>query len=560
MKKETKVVISSDNVVVNFNPNDADHEEALNKANADSISNKVEFQRKLAYFEDLMRKAAQSRHGAPWDMSKEIDNFTKATGIELSVAQLIKACDYSLEGKLEVYLKEILASKQTSVVGLKVGDTIKSWDGTDIPIVAIHAHCPKSLFKTFEHRINTRNDFSVGIPDRLEIVWPQDRFNADFPAIREAINSLKTVLSENGYMDVRRSLVGALNNTYGLKSTIQDFVNLIEGNCSPIDFVLKNQYNAPLLQAKAGEDKSSALMVTDPDGMVCFRKPGKLLPGDKIMSFTCRSSRPDKQEGVRTDSNIRYWYDKFGVGHEIPPNKPMEAGSVKRNGSYGAVSQPSSNGGPIPSPDPRDETVKGKDIVIQNNVSISPGKVNIKALEAACRTMAEIMKHMHPKPVFNEFRDKVYEALASAYLNHDTLRGTTSREFLYGDVLWIERFKCKFGIVFSIEDMNLFLDGRITASELFSKYVPYPYSGEKKITTYGQYALALNTLTSLLCLFPPNVRTREDIERAKALHVQFNIRFDIDMSEEDFLAIIYRHGTPRHFLKKHATTEATKGE
>lgn len=222
--------------------------------------------------------------------------------------------------------------------------------------------------------------------------------------------------------------------------------------------------------------------------------------------------------------------------------------------------QPYGNGGPIPSPDPRDESVRGKDTVIQKGMSITTGKVNIKALDEACRAMAENMISVHRKPVFNEFRDKVYEELTSAYLNHGALRGTASREFLCGDVICIERFKHKFGIVFSVEDMNLFLDGRMTASELFSKYVPYPYSGEKKITTYSQYALALNTLTSLLILFPSNVRTREDIERAKALRVQFNIRFDIDISEEDFLAIIYRHGTPRYFLKKHATTEATKGE
>lgn len=123
-----------------------------------------------------------------------------------------------------------------------------------------------------------------------------------------------------------------------------------------------------------------------------------------------------------------------------------------------------------------------------------------------------------------------------------------------------EWFKREFGIVFSARDVDGFLNGVMPIPELLSKYVRERHPGEKKITTYSQYALALNTLTSLLCLFPSNVRTREDIERAKALHVQFNIRFDIDMSEEDFLAIIYRHGTPRYFLKKHATTEATKGE
>lgn len=277
------------------------------------------------------------------------------------------------------------------------------------------------------------------------------------------------------------------------------------------------------------------------------------------MSFSRRSPRPDKQEGVKPNPNIRFWYDKFGVGHEIPPNKPMEAGSVKRNDGCVMAYQPYGNRGSVPSPDPRDESVRSKDTVIQNSISITTGKVNMHALEAACRTMAENMKVMHRKPVSDEFRDKLYEALAAFYHRHHSL-GNASREFLYGDIICIERFEREFGIVFSAKDVDAFLNGVMPIPELLSKYVRELRPGEKKITTYSQYALALNTLTSLLCLFPPNVRTREDVERAKALHVQFNIRFDIDMSEEDFLAIIYRHGTPRHFLKKHATTEATKGE
>lgn len=121
----------------------------------------------------------------------------------------------------------------------------------------------------------------------------------------------------------------------------------------------------------------------------------------------------------------------------------------------------------------------------------------------------------------------------------------------------IKTFKDMFFIEFSHKDLTRFFSGVITAEELLLLYVKLP---EKKITTRAQYDQALNILIVLLDLFTPNAMTREDVERAKVLHIQFNIRFDIDMSEEDFLAIIYRHGTPRYFLKKHATTEATKGE
>lgn len=558
MKKETKVVISSDNVVVDFNPNNADHEEALKKANVDSISSKVEFQRKLAYFEDLMRKVTQSRHGVPWDMSKEIDNFTKATGIELSVAQLIKACDYSLEGKLEVYLKDILASKQTSVVGLKVGDTIKSWDGADIPIVAIHTHCPKSLFKTFEHRINTRNDFSVGIPDRLEIVWPQDRFNADFPAIREAINSLKTVLSENGYIDVRRGLVKALNNTYGLKATVQDFVNLIEGSCSPIDFVLKTQYNTPLLQAKAGEDKSSTLMVTDSDGMVCFRKPDRLLLGDKIMSFARHSPRPDKKESRneqptgRLKHSSRYWYDRFDRPHLLESGEPMSASFIKCEPGYGKYLDLSVNKGPIPSPDPRDESVRSKDTVIQNSVSISPGKVNIEVLEAACRTMAESMKAMHRKTISKECYDKLINELEFIFGEFTHVKERLARIHLYGELLSDEKFKQKYGVVFSADEWNAFLNAKLSSVELVEKYVKLE---EKKTLTRKEFDECLNALKAILQLVGPSGISRKDVESVEPLRDLLNGRFGLNISRHDFLNQIYRRQSSSSFLKHYAHVE-----
>lgn len=326
------------------------------------------------------------------------------------------------------------------------------------------------------------------------------------------------------------------------------------------------------------------------------------------MSFARRSPRADKQEGVKADPNIRFWYDKFGVGHEIPPNKPMEAGSVKRNETYGLVYQSSINGGPIPSPDPRDEKERLFCLGIQklvstleelenNGVISGHGYADVKKVflhafnngygssvsiteftalinkeitpselyrrnndKDVLKGMAESITAMRPKSVFNEFRDKVYEALASAYLNHETLRGTTSREFLYGDILCIERFKREFGIIFSIEDMNLFLNGRIAISELFGKYVSYPYPGEKKIKRRAEYDLCLSLLVSLLSLFNLNRMDRESVERAKRLGEELNVRFDINITEGDFLDILYRRAAPSHVLKKYATAEAIKGK
>lgn len=296
--------------------------------------------------------------------------------------------------------------------------------------------------------------------------------------------------------------------------------------------------------------KKEIKVVISPDNVVVEFNPNDTSDKNK--------SRNEQPTG-RLKHSSRYWYDRFGHPHLLEPGEPMSASFIKYEPGCGKILEVSINKDPIPSPDPRDESIRGKDTVIQNSISITTGKVNMHALEAACRTMAESMKVMHRKPVSDEFRDKLYEALAAFYHRHHSL-GNASREFLYGDIICIERFKREFGIVFSDKDVDAFLNGVMPIPELLSKYVRELRPGEKKITTYSQYALALNTLTSLLCLFPPNVRTREDIERAKALHVQFNIRFDIDMSEEDFLAIIYRHGAPRHFLKKHATTEATKGE
>lgn len=270
-------------------------------------------------------------------------------------------------------------------------------------------------------------------------------------------------------------------------------------------------------------------------------------------------SRNEQPTG-RLKRSSRYWYDRFGHPHLLESGEPMPASFIKCEPGSGKTSEALIDNGPIPSPDHLDFTATGKDTVIQNNVSITTGKVNMHALEAACRTMAENMKVMHRKPVSDELRDKLYDALAAAYLRHRHLRGTASREFLYGDVICIEQFKREFGIVFSAKDVDAFLNGVITIPELLSKYVRRPYPGEKKIKTRPEYDLCLSLLVSLLSLFNLNRMDRESVERAKRLGEQLNVRFDINITEGDFLDILYRRAAPSHVLKKYATAEAIKGK
>lgn len=405
MNEESKIAIVSHGAVVEFNPHNTEHEEALNKANAEYISSKVEFQRKLGLFEDLLSKRGQSHFGVPWDMDNEIDNFTKATGIELSPLIIIKAASYFPEGKLADYLKEILSSKSRSATGLKVGGYIKCWDGKEIPILAIHTHLPRRFVDAHTFISKTRNDFSGAPEAGLAIEWPNEKeatFCSDLQLLVDSLEALssKNVISGHGYADVKKELLRAFNNKNGTRIDITAFTKLIKKEVTP-----------------------SELFV--------------------------------------------HIADKKDVNSE----------------TYQLI------------------------------------ELHLKGMRH---------DHISVKPV-------TWEDIGGV----------------------IKVFKDMYSIEFYYKDLNRFFSGAITAEELLLLYVKLP---EKKIATYSQYALALNTLTSLLILFPSNVRTREDIERAKALHVQFNIRFDIDMSEEDFLAIIYRHGTPSHFLKKHATTEATKGK
>lgn len=566
MNEESKIAIVSHGEVVEFDPNSAEHRKILESANRKLITNEL-YQRDLKRFKDLVLfyQSAVSKE----TIDDKIEEFLRATGIRLDYSDLaIFNYGYpDVDGYFRTLYNHAMgielpsvSADENPIVGLKE----KSLDPQ-------HSSTNTGGGLLYDILLRKFNRFMQNVTPDLLLLKDVKSLTAQCRIETNILRKIEGFNKETN-LELDRGGVGrSVNENSQTEYFNVLFVNLIKriGEFRihmVVDKVTIVPPNDPISKDKVGEnDEKTCLMVTDSDGMVCFRKPDKLLPGDKIMSFSRRSPRPDKKESRNEQStgrlkhSSRYWYDRFGVGHEIPPNKPMEAGSVKLNEVYGMICQPSSNGEPIPSPDLRDESVRGKDIVVQNSVSITTGKVNMHALEAACRTMAENMKVMHRKPVSDEFRDKLYEALAAFYHRHHSL-GNASREFLYGDVICIERFKREFGIVFSDKDVDAFLNGVMPIPELLSKYVRELRPGEKKITTYSQYALALNTLTSLLCLFPPNVRTREDIERAKALHVQFNIRFDIDMSEEDFLAIIYRRGAPRHFLKKYATTEATKGK
>lgn len=514
MNEESKIAIVSHGEVVEFDPNSAEHRKILESANRKLITNEL-YQRDLKRFKDLVLfyQSAVSKE----TIDDKIEEFLRATGIRLDCSDLA-IFNYGYPD-VDGYFR--------TLYNHAMGIELPSVSADENPIVGLKE-------KSLDPQHSSTNTGGGLLYDIL---------------LRKFNCFMRNITADLLILGRGRSLTTECRIETNILRKIEGFnkeTNLgldreIVQNC-PIDENLQTGYFNVLFVGLIKRSEEFRMQTIPLSEKIGFIQP-----------------KYGKDDGVKANPNIRFWYDKFGVSHEIPPNKPMEAGSVKRNEVYGMVCQPSSNGEPIPSPDLRDESVRGKDIVVQNGVSITTGKVNMHALEAACRTMAESMKVMHRKPVSDEFRDKLYEALAAFYHRHHSL-GTASREFLYGDVICIERFEREFGIVFSARDVDAFLNGVMTIPVLLGKYVRERHPGEKKITTYSQYALALNTLTSLLCLFPSNVRTREDIERAKALHVQFNIRFDIDMPEEDFLAIIYRHGTPRHFLKKHATTEATKGE
>lgn len=514
MNEESKIAIVSHGEVVEFDPNSAEHRKILESANRKLITNEL-YQRDLKRFKELVLfyQSAVSKE----TIDDKIEEFLRATGIRLNYSDLaIFNYGYpDIDGYFGTLYNRAMGIEPPSV------------SADENPIVGLKENSLKPQLPSshtggellYDILLRKFNRFMQNITTELLILGRGRSLTTE---CRIETNILRKIEGFN-------------------KETNLGLDREIVQNC-PIDENLQTGYFNVLFVGLIKRSEEFRMQTMPLSEKIGFIQP-----------------KYGKDEGVKPNPNIRFWYDKFGVSHEIPPNEPMEAGSVKRNEGCVMAYQPYGNRGPVPSPDPRDESVRSKDTVIQNSISITTGKVNMHALEAACRTMAESMKVMHRKPVSDEFRDKLYEALAAFYHRHHSL-GNASREFLYGDVICIERFKREFGIVFSARDVDAFLNGVMTIPVLLGKYVRERHPGEKKITTYSQYALALNTLTSLLCLFPSNVRTREDIERAKALHVQFNIRFDIDMSEEDFLAIIYRHGTPRHFLKKHATTEATKGE
>lgn len=570
MNEESKIAIVSHGEVVEFDPNSAEHRKILESANRKLITNEL-YQRDLKRFKELVLfyQSAVSKE----TIDDKIEEFLRATGIRLDYSDLaIFNYGYpDIDGYFGTFYNRAMgiglpsvSADENPIVGLKEKSLDPQHSSTNTGGGLLYGILLRKFNRFMQNvtpdllllkdvkSLTTQCRIETNILRKIEGFNKETNLELDRVGIGRSIDEN----SQTEYFNVLFVDLIKRSEEFRIQTIpLSEKIRFYQSDCGEIRI--------------GGSDKPStiilSLLVTDKEGRVCSRNTGELLPGDKPLScFICNDSA-DKKESrneqptgrLRTPS--RYWYDRFGHPHLLESGKPMHVNFIKCEPGYGKYLDLSVDKGPIPSPDPRDESVRGKDTVIQNGISITTGKVNMHALEAACRTMAESMKVMHRKPVSDEFRDKLYEALAAFYHRHHSL-GNASREFLYGDIICIERFKREFGIVFSDKDVDAFLNGVMPIPELLSKYVRELRPGEKKITTYSQYALALNTLTSLLCLFPPNVRTREDIERAKALHVQFNIRFDIDMSEEDFLAIIYRHGTPRHFLKKHATTEATKGE
>lgn len=515
MIEESKIAIVSHGAVVEFNPNSAEHRKILESANRKLITNEL-YQRDFKCFKELVLFYQSAVNNETID--DKIEEFLRATGISLNYSDLA-VFNYGYPD-VDGYF--------TTLYNRAKGIKPPSASAHENPIVELKEKC-----------LNPQHSSTHAGGGLLYDILLR-KFNRFMQNITSDLLSLGNVKSLTTRCRIETNILRKIEGFN--KETNLGLDREIVLGC-PIDENLQTGYFNVLFVDLIKRSEEFRIQTIPLSEKIGFIQP-----------------KYGKDQEVKADPNIRFWYDKFGVSHEIPPNKPMEAGSVKQNETYGLVYQSSINGGPIPSPNPRDESVRSKDIVIKNSISISAGKVNVNALEAACRTMPESMKGMHRKVVSEELYDRFADALGSAYLRHRHLRGTASREFLYGDIICIEQFKREFGNIFSIEDMNLFLNGVITIPELLCKYVRRPYPGEKKIKRRTEYDLCLSLLVSLLSLFNPNRMDRASVERAKRLGEELNVRFDINITEGDFLDILYRRAAPSHVLKKYATAEVIKGK
>lgn len=498
--KETKVVISSDGVVVDFNPNDAEHKEALKKANTKLTINELKFRRKLKLFEDLISKVCFHGHNTPLDITKECADFTKSTGVGLSSLRIIKGREYSLHGKLESYLKELLDMKKVPVSSLKVGDTVKSCDGKDIPIVAIHTHLPQG-FVASHAILKSRDDFS-GAP---EAELPSDHtdekektFCSDLQLLADSLETLssKNVISGHGYADVKKVLLGAFNNKNGTKIDITEFTKLIKKEATSSEL-----YHSVL-------DKDT----------VC-----------RIMFERMKSMHPKEFSKKRHDE-LR---EVLELAYSRSQNIERTALNELRHGANSKVDQFKRN--------------YGINFSVVDMTEFLNGNMSINGL------LDKYVRVVEKKEVNSETYQLIELHLKGMRYDHILVKPVT-REYISGV---IKTFKDMFFIEFSYKDLARFFTGIITVEELLLLYVKLP---EKKIKMRSEYNLCLSLLVSLLSLFNPSRIDHESIERAKLLVEQLNIRFDINITEGDFLDIIYRRSAPSHILKKYATTEATKGE
>lgn len=486
MNEESKIAIVSHGEVVEFDPNSAEHRKILESANRKLITNEL-YQRDLKRFKDLVLfyQSAVSKE----TIDDKIEEFLRATGIKLDYSDLaIFNYGYpDIDGYFGTLYNRAMGIEPPSV------------SADENPIVGLKENSLKPQLPSshtggellYDILLRKFNRFMQNITTELLILGRGRSLTTE---CRIETNILRKIEGFN-------------------KETNLGLDREIVQNC-PIDENLQTGYFNVLFVGLIKRSEEFRMQTIPLSEKVGFIQP-----------------KYGNDEGVKVNPNIRFWYDKFGVSHEIPPNKPMEAGSVKRNEGLVIVSQPSNNGGPIPSPDPRDESVRSKDTVIQNSISITTEKVNMRALDAACRTMAESMKVMHRKTISKECYDKLINELEFIFAEFRNVKERLARIYLYGKLLNDEMFKQKYGVVFSADEWNAFLNAKLSSVELAEKYVKVE---EKKTLTRKEFDECLNALKAIMQLVGPNGVSRKDAESVEPLLDLLNTRFGLKITRHDF--------------------------
>ena len=335
MNEESKIAIVSHGEVVEFDPNSTEHRKILESANRKLITNEL-YQRDLKRFKELVLfyQSAVSKE----TIDDKIEEFLRATGIRLDYSDLaIFNYGYpDIDGYFGTLYNRAMGIEPPSV------------SADENPIVGLKENSLKPQLPSshtggellYDILLRKFNRFMQSITTELLILGRGRSLTTE---CRIETNILRKIEGFN-------------------KETNLGLDREIVQNC-PIDENLQTGFFNVLFVDLIKRSEEFRMQTIPLSEKIGFIQP-----------------KYGKDEGVKANPNIRFWYDKFGVSHEIPPNEPMEAGSVKRNEGCVMAYQPYGNRGPVPSPDPRDESVRSKDTVIQNSVSITTGKVNMHAL------------------------------------------------------------------------------------------------------------------------------------------------------------------------------------